>query len=482
MNKELSELVRGREISLQELLDAREKRQKVQKMLLARYHLPVVSFTLNIPGKIKVFPLAVKAFQEGIRLIELQLRAFHIPALCEHTVKRDTGYEAYWAVDGEENLIKEILCFLEETITLGRVFDIDVIGREGKKVSREELGFSARRCLLCDQEAFVCGRARSHSVEELLKRECHMITAYFDGQYARKLASLSMEALLYEVSVTPKPGLVDRNNQGAHQDMDIFLFEASAVSLSEYFEKCVLCGMEQEEDFSRIFARLRFLGIQAEDIMYKTTKNVNTHKGVIFSLGILNCALGYLRARGIPYSPEKLMDISRRLAAVTEEDFKKLTADNAKTDGERLYVLYGMKGARGEAMSGYPTVFHLALPVLKDCIGKGYSINDAGALTLLYILAYSEDTNIASRSSYEKMKEIQKTLRRRLEAPADIIACSMNAYKGCLEYLKELDEDFIRRNISPGGSADLLALTYFVLLHEKSGKDAEKSSVLERAT
>jgi holo-ACP synthase/triphosphoribosyl-dephospho-CoA synthase len=120
-----------------------------------------------------------------------------------------------------------------------------------------------------------------------------------------------------------------------------------------------------------------------------------------------------------------------------------------------------MKGVRGEALSGYCTVLKLALPVLKDFIQKGFSINDAGAMTLLHILAYSEDTNIVNRSSYEEMKEIQKILRKKLDIPAF-------KSKDYLAYLKKLDRNFIQRNISPGGSADLLALTYFIYLYEKS--------------
>ena len=78
---------------------------------------------------------------------------------------------------------------------------------------------------------------RTHTVKELLDKACELMKDYFEEKQAKKLSSLSMQALLYEVSATPKPGLVDRNNTGAHKDMDIFTFEASAVSLNHYFEK-----------------------------------------------------------------------------------------------------------------------------------------------------------------------------------------------------------------------------------------------------
>ena len=431
MDINLSTLVTGREVSLKDMLDAREHRQEVQRMLLSEHHLPVISFTLNIVGPVKVFPLALRTFHEGIRLIETQCHAWKIPIIATYSTTSHTGHEYFWAVDGDVRFIKEHLCLLEDSVALGRLFDIDVIQTDGMKISRTDLGFSTRKCLICNQEAFVCSRARTHSVKELLEQECQIMTNYFAKQHARKLSSLSMQALVYEVSVTPKPGLVDRNNTGAHQDMDIFTFEASAVSLNHYFEQFALCGIENgHEPFSRIFSRLR--------------------------------SLGYMYANHIPYSPDALLKINRKLVADVLEDFNDVTVENARTNGERLYALYGMKGARGEALSGYHTVLKKALPVLKHQLDRGLSLNDAGAVTLLYIMAHSEDTNIVNRSSYHSMKKIQALLRETLNDPEFI-------NKDPIPYIESLDREFIKNNISPGGSADLLALTFFLYLFENSG-------------
>ena len=458
----LDKLVVGREAALPDVLDAREQRQEIQQVLISQHHLPVISFTLNIVGPIKVFPLAEKTFEEGIRLIETQLLAWKIPIREARQLRSHTGNEAFWAIDGDCRHVKEILCLLEDSLAFGRLFDIDVIQTDGRKISRSELGFAKRKCLICNQEAFVCSRARTHGVKELLEQECLLMSEYFAEQQAKKLASLSMQALLYEVSVTPKPGLVDRNNTGAHQDMDIFTFEASAVSLNHFFEKFARCGMENsDEPFSRIFARLRSLGIQAEQAMMKATGNVNTHKGLIFSMAIMNGSLGYLYANDIPYSPDQLLAINRQLVADVLEDFRNVRVENARTNGERLYALYGMKGVRGEALSGYDTVLNTALPVLKRCLDSGASINDAGVMALLQIMACSEDTNIVNRSSYQEMKEIQNQIKVKLANPS-------TDCQELLSYSETLDQDFIRRNISPGGSADLLALAYFIYLYEQS--------------
>lgn len=465
MNTDSSQFITGREVAVLDMLNARDRRHAIQQELIRTHNATVISFTLNIPGPIKVFPLGEMTFEEGVRLIDSQLHAWKIPVLEKRTIRDFTGNEQFWSVKGDTLFIKEILCLLEDSLSFGRLFDIDVIRTDETKVSRTELGFPGRKCLLCSNDAFVCSRSRAHTVKELLDKACELMKDYFEEKQAKKLSSLSMQALLYEVSATPKPGLVDRNNTGAHKDMDIFTFEASAVSLNHYFEKFALCGMEKEhenghEPFSRIFARLRSLGIQAEAAMMTATKGINTHKGLIFSLAILNCSLGYMYANHIPYSPDTLLSINRKLVADVLEDFKDITAETARTNGERLYALYGMKGARGEALSGYATVLKTALPILKEELKKGRSINDAGVITLLSIIATSEDTNIVNRSSYEEMKELQARIQTVLKEKA-------HDTHELLTYAKELDAEMIERNISPGGSADLLALTYFIYLYEQ---------------
>jgi len=178
-------------------------------------------------------------------------------------------------------------------------------------------------------------------------------------------------------------------------------------------------------------------------------------------MAIMNGSLGYLYANDIPYSPDQLLAINRQLVADVLADFRNVRVENARTNGERLYALYGMKGVRGEALSGYDTVLNTALPVLKRCLDSGASINDAGVMALLQIMACSEDTNIVNRSSYQEMKEIQNQIKVKLANP------STNCQE-LLSYSETLDQDFIRRNISPGGSADLLALAYFIYLYEQS--------------
>lgn len=460
---DIQKIVVGEYVDLERMMAARERRQAIQQALLSQYSLPLISFTLNIVGPVKVFPLAVRTYKEGLRLIQTQCSAWHLPVIAQKERKDITGYEAFLVIEGDPKKIKEILCRLEERTHLGRLFDLDVIQTNGNKVSREDFEREPRKCLICSQNAFVCSRSRAHTVEELLEKECEIMADYFNHQYASYISSLSMRALLYEVAATPKPGLVDRNNSGSHKDMDFYTFQRSAVSLNHFFEEFTLCGiLNCHRPCHEIFTLLRPIGLEAEQVMRQATGGVNTHKGMIFSLGIFCCALGYLYGNQISFTERAFVETCTAMTSHLLEDFNGITKETAKTHGEMLYAVYGITGIRGEAASGYPTVFHLALPVFCDYRKRGFSVNDAGVFTLLHIIANAADTNLMARSDYETMKQVQKKIQALLEqnlAPDEY-----------LEEIYRLDDAFIQRNLSPGGSADMLALTYFIYSLKEDAK------------
>ena len=198
MNTDSSQFITGREVAVLDMLNARDRRHAIQQELIRTHNATVISFTLNIPGPIKVFPLGEMTFEEGIRLIDSQLHAWKIPVLEKRTIRDFTGNEQFWSVKGDTLFIKEILCLLEDSLSFGRLFDIDVIRTDETKVSRTELGFPGRKCLLCSNDAFVCSRSRTHTVKELLDKACELMKDYFEEKQAKKLSSLSMQALLDE--------------------------------------------------------------------------------------------------------------------------------------------------------------------------------------------------------------------------------------------------------------------------------------------
>lgn len=156
------------EVTLAEMMDARERRVSVQTHLINQHKLPLVCLTLNIPGPVKVLPKVPGAYEEAVRLIRLAAERNHFPVADMVEIKERTGYEAFFSMDADALEIKKAMVPVEDQDRLGRLFDIDVIGTDGKKISREELGLPARLCLLCGRPAHECSRSRAHSVPELV--------------------------------------------------------------------------------------------------------------------------------------------------------------------------------------------------------------------------------------------------------------------------------------------------------------------------
>jgi holo-ACP synthase len=148
--------------------------------------LPLISFTVNIPGAIKNTSGSRRIFYEGCKVLREQLEGSSLSIVSFKIYELDTGHEAYFVVKTDEVALKKIVLQLENTHPLGRLFDFDVIGPDGRSVSREDLGYPKRKCLLCEQEAHVCGRSRRHPMEELIKAIQLMVDAYFQDKNTAK--------------------------------------------------------------------------------------------------------------------------------------------------------------------------------------------------------------------------------------------------------------------------------------------------------
>lgn len=447
------------EVTLSEVLDSRENRVKIQREIIEKYKSTLISLTLNIPGGLKVFPLSIKTYDEAVSLITKHLKRHRINIIYQTDKKEKTGYEGFFAVEESPIRIKELMIDIENSCGLGRIFDIDVLDNEGHKVSRSELNMAERSCLICNDKGHACSRSRRHKVEELQRKVIEIMEDYFNNQFAKKCAECACRALLHEVYITPKPGLVDRNNNGSHKDMDMFTFIDSTSVLTTYFRDLVLSGIKYHDEKPEIlFEKIRYLGMLAEDNMFFITNNVNTHKGIIFSLGIICASLGYLYKNKKDINTDNILKISKEMTSKINNDFKGITKENAKTFGEKLYASYGITGIRGEAAGGFPSVKIYGLPILKKLIQKGYSINEAGALTLLNLIANVKDTNIIARSSIEILEEVQLKIKNLIDKKG--IENISN------DEIIDLDNQFIEMNISPGGCADLLTITLMLYFLE----------------
>lgn len=447
----------GNTVSLEQMLEARDVRVEIQERLLHRYGLPIVCFTLNIAGPVKLFTLSRKAFDIGKESIKKQLEKNQNALVAFEEKISDTGCEAFFVVMGDSEKIKKQMVEIEDNHALGRFLDIDVILPSGQKVSRLGLGMEPRRCFICDNPASSCARSRNHSLEMLMRETISRLKGYFDDEYAHKIANLAQKSILYEVCVTPKPGLVDCSNQGAHKDMDIFTFMNSAAVLYQYFYRFTIHGLSDEShNPETLFSSARYLGIEAEEAMFESTQGINTHKGIIFSLGLICIAMGYLCKWNITGSLENLMELCSQMASCAlKNDFKELSQKLVKTKGENIYALYGITGVRGEAASGFLSVIKSGLPLMRKLIDRGFSLNDAGVATIINLIANVEDTNIIGRSSPETLKTLRGEIFELTggKEPEDW------DIKGISE---RLDKLFIQLNISPGGCADLLAITFML--------------------
>ena len=429
-----------------EILNAREARAARQQALLREYHCPVVCFTMNIAGPEKTSPLIRRAFDTGLSALEEALSAY--PVHSREVIHQITGDEAVFSVNAEASVLKTLCTAIEEASPMGRLFDMDVLDTNGRKLERSR----ERCCLVCGKPGRSCAARRLHDVRQLQDATRALITAHFDGDDARRIGEAAVNSLLEEVHTTPKPGLVDRRNNGSHEDMDLPLFVASAHALRPYFLRCASIGQSTADlDPADVFPLLREAGLAGEEAMFAETGGVNTHKGAIYTLGILCAAAARLRHCGEIHPPlDSVLSLCAQIAGpAAEADLLHSAADTA---GLRLYRELGIRGIRGEMADGLPSLSKTALPAFRVALARGLSRNDAGAVTLLHLIAHVQDTTLYHRGGAAGAAFAAGAARTLLEEQPFPASGQIEA----------LDDAFIARRLSPGGCADLLAATYFL--------------------
>lgn len=277
-------------------------------------------------------------------------------------------------------------------------------------------------------------------------------------KFCKKIATYAQKSLLYEVLLTPKPGLVDRNNMGAHFDMNIFTFADSCLSLYDYFFDCTKAGLEYYGDnYSGIMKIIRPRGIIAEKEMYLATGGINTHKGSIFIFGILCAAIGSLKGKNEKLNLENILLRASEIAKIVKSDYEKISDKKSLTYGEKQFLKYGELGIRGEVADAFPSIKKISYPVFLKTLEKTNSVEIAMGNSLLYLMKNIFDSNIVGRGGIEALNFMKKQSE---------IAISYGGYeteKG-IKFIYKMDENFIEKNLSPGGSADLCAATYFLFL------------------
>jgi len=267
---------------------------------------------------------------------------------------------------------------------------------------------------------------------------------------ARDIARCAVRSLHAELILYPKPGLVSRRDNGAHRDMNATTFVRSLFALRRYFADVARAGARGAS-----MAELRRLGVAAEGRMLHATGGVNTHRGAIFTLGLLAAAAAYVNMEGRTACTDAMLrdTIARRwrrdLIAVAAPD------TGALSHGQQMAARYGAAGARGEAMRGFPAVFDVALPALRDALARGVDAQRAGVHALFALLAVVEDTNVLYRGGATALADAR-------HGAAAFLARGSVFVPDWLEHAEALHRHCSRSRVSPGGCADLLAAAWFV--------------------
>ena len=247
---------------------------------------------------------------------------------------------------------------------------------------------------------------------------------------------------------------MDRKNNGSHRDMDVFTFLDSTAALLPYFEEAVRLGMETRDlPPQETFRRLRQAGAAGERAMFRATGGVNTHKGAVFTLGTVCAAAGRLwTVEGFSKDLDAALALCGEMSAqAVQKDFEAIRREGAHTTGQRLYLEHGLEGIRGELSRGLPAVAQIGLPTLRRRLEAGDSLEQAGVQVLLALMAQVVDTNLIARGGLEGQ---QWAMEQTKNLPQGRAATRQET--------EELDRALIERNLSPGGCADLLAITYFL--------------------
>ena len=421
-----------------DFLEARDHRQQELNRTLGQCiregAASVLLIGANVPGPEKLRPgisclvrTALDSLRESIELTVLLtgrdlLGPFHIASSRQPA-----------------DAVKKATVAIETANPSARLLDVDVYRPDGSAVDRATLGLSPRSCLVCAEPARECILLRRHSQAELLKHVDTLLQPF--AQLPPRICpdtlavNLPMGALR-ELDLTPKPGLVDRRNNGSHPDLSYADMRASVELLPLYFEEILACHQKQ-----RPLADFVQAGIAAEDRMTREIRS-NTHKGFIFLSGLLLMA-----ACACDGQTGLLRQVTARIAG----DFFARFGPNG-SHGAGIRSRHGLGGVRAEAEQGLPAVFEHGWPRFREALDAGWSRERASFYLMAVLMQQVEDTTAIHRCGLEGLLRLRQDgarLQRLLEKqqePEPMLA-ALN-----LEY-REL-------GLTMGGVADCMALTF----------------------
>lgn len=276
--------------------------------------------------------------------------------------------------------------------------------------------------------------------------------AYFPAELstdadARYLAFRAVRSMVAEADLTPKPGLVDRRGSGSHTDLNLALMHRSALSLFTCFQVMATTAAGACPTQS-LREQLAAIGREGEETMFAATGGVNTHKGAIWAIGLL--VSGAAMRPGDWADPAVVAQCAAAVACQPDS-----LAPNLTTNGSEVVSRFRVGGARGEAQEGFPSVIKRGLPALRAARKRGADEDSARLDALMAIMAELDDTCLLHRGGRKVLDGAKSGARK-------VIECGGAATAEGRRAMECLDRSLLEQNVSPGGSADLLAATLFL--------------------
>ena len=411
------------------ILEAREKRaQHITELMKEFEYKTIVVLKLNVPGSEKN-PARLKFIWNIYDfLIE---KEFKQKIITQAKIESVDGNYAYYVVEEDGKIVKEKTILIEEANILGKLVDIDVYNETA--ITRSYLKHEMRKCLICDNYSHVCVRNKTHTQGELFAKIDEITHEYL----VELILSKTVKCIYYELDLYPKFGLVSSHDNGSHTDMDFQLFINSTFAIEPYLKEYILYGLNDIENHDL----LRDIGKRAEDAMFKITKNVNTQKGLIFILGIFLPVMSKAIRNnlGQTFINKEIKKIARLIVG----DYYTLLAEKEnKSHGDLVYLKYNIKGIRGEVCNGLETVFDI--PSYRDRPSEYIHLE-----YLIHFMSVLDDTTIIHRNDLETLNYVKETMDRIVQT---------GGYTNNIALVANVSNEFIKKNISPGGSADMLVV------------------------
>ncbi len=275
---------------------------------------------------------------------------------------------------------------------------------------------------------------------------------------AMNIGQAMTAGILLEVACEPSPGLVSPNSMGAHKDMNLMSFLLSSAAIAPYFSLFAQLGRDWDEK-EPLLEALRPHGINAEKEFLALTDQVNTQRGIVFLGGIVAAAAGIAGKTGEITVGKISQQVAMICDGIVARELESVELNGKKTNGEKLFMEHRLVGIRGEVEKGLPSVLDVGYPVFLEAMGDGMGLNDAMVHTLIHLFSSVEDTTVASRLGPEGLKKCKIASRMVIEKGG------MRTKEG-RKAVDDMNHYFIEENISPGGSADLLAVIVGIYLME----------------